>query len=105
MSYKPLLPHSFNQNATFSTAAKLTHARYGTSSPPANFDRIQNTISLARMISEFVTFYNHNRAHMERDHLPPVREEPEQVETLTMDQIEVKSYVAGLVTSFERKAP
>jgi hypothetical protein len=33
-----------------------------------------------------------------------VREEPERVETLTMDQIEVKSYVGGLVKSFERKA-
>ena len=41
---------------------------------------------------------------MERDHLPPVREEPEEVEALTMDQIEVKSYVGGLVRSFERKA-
>ncbi len=41
---------------------------------------------------------------MERDHLPPVRDVPEEVETLTMDQVEVKSYVGGLVKSFERKA-
>jgi hypothetical protein len=34
---------------------------------------------------------------MERDYLP------EQVETLSLDQIEVKSYVGGLVKSFERK--
>jgi len=29
---------------------------------------------------------------------------PEEAGTLTMDQIEVKSYVGGLVRSFERKA-
>tara|TARA_E500000305_G_C3966935_1_gene210014 strand:- start:115 stop:255 length:141 start_codon:yes stop_codon:yes gene_type:complete len=38
------------------------------------------------------------------DHLPPVREEPDEVEKLTMEEIEVKSYVGGLVKSFERKA-
>ncbi len=32
------------------------------------------------------------------------RRAPEEVETLTMDQIEVKSYVGGLVKSFERRA-
>jgi hypothetical protein len=36
--------------------------------------------------------------------LPPVREEPEEVETLNLDQIEVKSYIGGLVKSFERRA-
>ncbi len=41
---------------------------------------------------------------MERDNLPPVREEPDEIETLKLDQIEVKSYVGGLVKSFERKA-
>ncbi len=41
---------------------------------------------------------------MERDHLPPVREEPAEVDTLKLDEIEVKSYVGGLVKSFERKA-
>ena len=41
---------------------------------------------------------------MERDHLPPIRDALEEVGTLKMDQIEVKSYVGGLVTSFERKA-
>jgi hypothetical protein len=29
--------------------------------------------------------------------LPPIRDAPPEVETLTMDQIEVKSYVDGLV--------
>ncbi len=56
------------------------------------------------LVSEFVDYYNHSRSHMERDWLPPIREEPDEVETLTMDQIEVKSYVGGLVQSFERKA-
>ena len=41
---------------------------------------------------------------MERDYLPPIREVPEGVETLKMDQIEVKSYVGVLVKSFERRA-
>jgi hypothetical protein len=40
----------------------------------------------------------------ERNHLPPSREVPKEIETLTMDQIEVKSYVGELVRSFERKA-
>ena len=56
------------------------------------------------LICEFTNYYNTRRAHMERDHLPPIRDVPEEVETLTMDQIEVKSYVGGLVKSFERKA-
>jgi putative transposase len=56
------------------------------------------------LVSEFIEYYNKQRSHMERDWLPPVREEPEEVETLNLDQIEVKSYVGGLVKSFERKA-
>jgi putative transposase len=55
--------------------------------------------------SEFVTYYNMRRSHMEREHLPPLREEePVEVDTLSLNQIEVKSYVGGLVKSFERKA-
>ena len=56
------------------------------------------------LVSEFVDYYNTRRSHMERDHLPPIREEPDEVETLKPDQIEVKSYVGGLIKSFERKA-
>jgi putative transposase len=56
------------------------------------------------LVSEFVTYYNTRRSHMEREHLPPVREQPDEVETLPLDQIEVKSYVGGLVKSFERRA-
>ncbi|MBT5017889.1 MAG: hypothetical protein HON04_04030, partial [Planctomicrobium sp.] len=45
-----------------------------------------------------------HRSHMKRDHLPPIREIPEEVEKLSFDQVEVKSYVGGLVKSFEQKA-
>ncbi len=55
------------------------------------------------LVSEFASYYNTQRAHMERDHLPPIREVPEEVDALAMDQIEVKSYVGGLVKSFERR--
>ena len=56
------------------------------------------------VVSEFVTYFNTARSHMERDHLPPIRDVTEEVETLTMGQIDVKSYVGGLVKSFHRKA-
>ena len=56
------------------------------------------------LVSEFSGYYNTRRAHMDRDHLPPLRKEPEEVVTLTLDQVEVKGYVGGLVKSFERKA-
>ncbi len=56
------------------------------------------------VVGEFVDYYNHHRSHMERDWLPPIRDVPDEVATLKMDQIEVKSYVGGLVKSFERRA-
>ena len=59
---------------------------------------------LDHLIAEFTDYYNHQRSHMERDHLPPIREIPDDVEKLSIEQIEVKSYVGGLVKSFERKA-
>ena len=59
---------------------------------------------LDHLVGEFVDYYNKHRSSMVRDHLPPVREEPDEVEKLTMEEIEVKSYVGGLVKSFERKA-
>ena len=52
----------------------------------------------------FADYYNLRRAHSSRDSLPPIRELPEEVASLKREQIEVKSYVGGLVTSFERKA-
>jgi putative transposase len=57
------------------------------------------------VISEFVSYYNQHRAHMEREYLPPVRSaEPEPVETLNLSDVVVKTHVGGLVKSFERKA-
>jgi putative transposase len=60
---------------------------------------------LDHLLSEFTTYYNGCRSHMERDHLPPLQgEEPDEVKTLRLHEIEVKSYVGGLVKAFERKA-
>lgn len=59
---------------------------------------------LDHLVAEFVHYYNHQRSHMERGWLPPVREEPEEITSLTMEQVEVKEYVGGLVRSFGRKA-
>ena len=56
------------------------------------------------LIGEFVSYYKTRRAHMKRENLPPLRKTPETVETLTLDQVDVKSYVSGLVKLFERKA-
>ncbi len=44
------------------------------------------------LISEFTTDNNTRRSHMEREILPPVRDAPEEVETLKLDSIEVKSF-------------
>jgi putative transposase len=59
---------------------------------------------LDHLVSEFVDYYNHQRIHMQREHLSPVRKETEECETISMEQIEVKEYVGGLVRSFERRA-
>lgn len=55
--------------------------------------------------SEFSTYYNTVRSHMERDHLPPVRcTKPDEVKSLQVSEVFVKSHVGGLVKSFERRA-
>ena len=60
---------------------------------------------LDHVVSEFVDYYNSVRSHMEREHLPPIREKPPKVvRKLKRDKIQVRSYVGGLVHSFERKA-
>jgi hypothetical protein len=56
------------------------------------------------IVSSFTDYYNLRRAHSSRDRLPPIRELPEEVASLKMGQIEVKSYVGGLIKSFQRKA-
>ena len=59
---------------------------------------------LDHLLAEFTTYYNSTRSSMVRDHLPPIRELPEEVETLKLDQISVRRHVGGLVSSFERRA-
>lgn len=60
---------------------------------------------LDHVVAEFVDYYNRRRSHMERGHLPPMRKRaPKSVRKLSRDKIEVRSYVGGLVHSFERKA-
>ncbi|RLT20843.1 MAG: transposase [Planctomycetota bacterium] len=59
---------------------------------------------LDHIVSEFVDYYNGRRSHMERGHLPPIQVVPEEVPKLNRDQIMVRSYVGGLVQSFERRA-
>ena len=56
------------------------------------------------VLASFEEYYNQRRAHSSRDSLPPIREIPDEVESLKMEQIEVKSYVGGLIKSIERKA-
>ncbi len=53
---------------------------------------------------EFTEYYNRVRSHTERDHLPPIHAPPDEVPMLETKQIVVKSYVGGLVKSFQRKA-
>jgi putative transposase len=54
--------------------------------------------TLNYLVSEFTTYYNTKRPHMERNYLPPIRDgELEGVATLKMDRIELKKYVGGLV--------
>jgi transposase InsO family protein len=59
---------------------------------------------LDHLTAEFTNYYNQTRSHTGRDHLPPMGVIPEEVETLPMDQVVIKSHVGGLVKSFERKA-
>jgi len=56
------------------------------------------------LVSEFAAYYNTVRSHMERDNLPPLGKPPDEINTVKLDKIEVKSHVGGLVKSFERKA-
>ena len=59
---------------------------------------------LDHVVTEFMDYYNKQRAHMERDHLPPIRMLPDEVVELARDKIEIRRYVGGLVPSFERRA-
>ena len=59
---------------------------------------------LDHVLNQWVAYYNQTPSHMERDRLPPIRGVPKEVPKLDRDQIVVRSYVGGLVKSFERKA-
>jgi hypothetical protein len=41
---------------------------------------------------------------MERVNLPPLSESPDECETVSLEQVEVRRYVGGLIASFERTA-
>ena len=56
------------------------------------------------LVQSFLEYYNGQRAHMERGNLPPLGAVPDEVVKPIRDSIEVRSYVGGLVKSFERKA-
>lgn len=88
----------FNYSVTASISATKRSA-----SLVMNAEKTSNTASLKPPTFR-VTYYNTRRAHMERNHLPPIREAPAEVLKLDRDQIVVRSYVGGLVKSFERKA-
>lgn len=55
------------------------------------------------LVTSFVDYYNARRSHMERQHLPPLREEPAEVAKFKRESVEIKTYVGGLVQSFERR--
>jgi len=59
---------------------------------------------LDHIVAEYVAYFNNQRAHSSRSNLPPLAEPPDEIQTITMEQIEVKSYVGGLIKSFERRA-
>ena len=60
---------------------------------------------LDHVVASWVDYYNTRRSHMERGHLPPLRKRvPKAVRKLSRNKIDVRSYVGGLVQSFERKA-
>ena len=62
------------------------------------------TKHLEFVVSEFSDYYNLRRAHSSRDSLPPIREQPDEVMSINRREIEVRSYVGGLIKSFEWKA-
>ncbi|APZ93370.1 integrase core domain-containing protein [Fuerstiella marisgermanici] len=65
---------------------------------------IFGTHHLDHLVSEFVAYYNNHRSHSSRESLPPIRHIPDEIDTIQLDEIVVKSHVGGLVKSFEKKA-
>ncbi len=71
---------------------------------PKNARRVQHRQTTSgTAVRGRVDYYNTRRSHMERSHLPPIAKPPDEVVSLTRDKIEVRSYVGGLLQSFERK--
>ena len=56
------------------------------------------------IVAEFCDYYNKTRSHSERESLPPIRTVPDEVCSVKLSDIEVKSHVGGLVRSFVRRA-
>ena len=59
---------------------------------------------LDHLVAEYVEYFNRQGAHSSRDNLPALSTPPEEVTSIRMEDVEVKSYVGGLIKSFERKA-
>ena len=59
---------------------------------------------LVYRVTEFTNCDNHHRAPVRRDHRPPIRAAPAEVDSRFVDQFDIRSAVSGLVRSFERKA-
>jgi len=57
------------------------------------------------LVSEFVDYYNNERSHSSRDHLPPCcLDPPEQNETIKLDEIVCDERLGGLIKSYRRVA-
>ena len=56
------------------------------------------------LAGKFIDDGNTTRSCMVRDHLPAVRDGPNEVESLKPNQVGVRSHVGGLVKSLPRKA-
>ena len=55
------------------------------------------------IVTSFTECYNLRRTHSSRDSLPPIREFPEEVASLEMAQVEVRSYVGNDKNTNRRK--
>lgn len=59
---------------------------------------------LDHLVKEFGDYYNRHRPHSSREYLPPIREIPEQVDTIPLEEIEVQFHLGGLTKSYKRRA-
>ena len=95
----------------YSQLLKITHRAFGSVERPDRSSSL-NTASIVfgkrhldHLVTEFVEYYNTARSSMARGNRPPDQtEEPDEVPTLSLDELTVRSYVGGLVKGFERRA-